>query len=192
MLRKQHHNCQVTIVSIDKDFAQLITGDDVKMMGPNVNSSLMDENAVIKKWGVRPNQMLDLLAIAGDSVDNVAGIPGLGPKLGAQILQKYDSLDQALDAALRQDLGIRGMGPKRTKVLLEYGQAAIQARKLMTLTRIDAHLLPGCCELERRELLLGAGVDWCEQEGWAEVANFLRKQSYKKASRSKRTGNSSC
>ncbi|WP_104662410.1 DNA polymerase I [Ensifer adhaerens] len=87
----------VTIVSSDKDLMQLVT--------PNVSmyDSMKDKQIsipeVIEKWGVPPEKMIDLQAMTGDSTDNVPGIPGIGPKTAAQLLEEYGDLDTLLARA---------------------------------------------------------------------------------------------
>ncbi|HEV7323121.1 MAG TPA: DNA polymerase I [Ensifer sp.] len=87
----------VTIVSSDKDLMQLVT--------PNVSmyDSMKDKQIsipeVIEKWGVPPEKMIDLQAMTGDSTDNVPGIPGIGPKTAAQLLEEFGDLDTLLARA---------------------------------------------------------------------------------------------
>ncbi|WP_077962840.1 DNA polymerase I [Ensifer adhaerens] len=87
----------VTIVSSDKDLMQLVT--------PNVSmyDSMKDKQIsipeVIEKWGVPPEKMIDLQAMTGDSTDNVPGIPGIGPKTAAQLLEEYGDLETLLSRA---------------------------------------------------------------------------------------------
>ncbi|SIR07406.1 DNA polymerase I [Rhizobium sp. RU35A] len=87
----------VTIISSDKDLMQLVT--------PNVHmyDSMKDKQIgipdVIEKWGVPPEKMIDLQAMVGDSVDNVPGIPGIGPKTAAQLLEEFGDLDTLLARA---------------------------------------------------------------------------------------------
>ncbi|WP_375648875.1 DNA polymerase I [Bartonella sp. OT172YNZD] len=83
-----------TIISSDKDLMQLV----------NTHVSLYDGmkdkhigiSEVVEKWGVAPEKMIDLQALIGDSTDNVPGIPGIGPKIAAQLLDQFDSLDLLL------------------------------------------------------------------------------------------------
>ncbi len=87
----------VTIISSDKDLMQLVT--------PRVSmyDSMKDKQIgipeVIEKWGVPPEKMIDLQAMVGDSVDNVPGIPGIGPKTAAQLLDEFGDLDTLLSRA---------------------------------------------------------------------------------------------
>jgi len=87
----------VTIVSTDKDLMQLV-GPKVFMYDP-VKDKRIGIPEVIEKWGVPPEKMIDLQALVGDSVDNVPGVPGIGPKTAAQLLTEYGDLDTLLARA---------------------------------------------------------------------------------------------
>jgi DNA polymerase I len=84
----------VIIVAGDKDLAQLV-GDHVRMQD-TMRDVTYDADLVRKKWGVSPAQIPDLLAIMGDDVDNIPGVPGIGQKGAAALLEKYGSLDGVL------------------------------------------------------------------------------------------------
>jgi DNA polymerase I len=85
---------EVVIVAGDKDLAQMV-GDRVRMLD-TMRDVTYDADLVRKKWGVLPAQIPDLLAIMGDSVDNIPGVPGIGQKGAAALLEKYGSLDGIL------------------------------------------------------------------------------------------------
>lgn len=85
---------EVVIISSDKDFAQLI-GDGVRMHD-TLKDVQYDRELVKKKWGVWPEQMVDYLAIMGDSVDNIPGVAGIGPKGAQQLLEEFGSLNELL------------------------------------------------------------------------------------------------
>ncbi len=82
---------KVVIVSGDKDLLQLVN-DDVTMFDPMKNK-VMDRVEVEKKYGVRPDQLLDFMALVGDSADNVPGVPGVGPKTAEKLISAHGSLD---------------------------------------------------------------------------------------------------
>lgn len=115
----------VTIVSSDKDLMQLVS--------PNVHmyDSMKDKQIgipdVIEKWGVPPEKMIDLQAMTGDSVDNVPGIPGIGPKTAAQLLAEYGDLDTLLERAteIKQE--------KRRQTIIENADKARLSRELVRL-----------------------------------------------------------
>lgn len=89
----------VNIFSGDKDLMQLVTETgvepSVQMIDPATLSRVAYEQ-VVEKWGLPPGKLLDALALAGDSADNIPGVPGIGPKIAAQLLQEYDTLDNLL------------------------------------------------------------------------------------------------
>jgi DNA polymerase-1 len=87
----------VTIVSSDKDLMQLVTAN--VHMYDSMKDKQIGVPEVIEKWGVAPEKMIDLQAMVGDSVDNVPGIPGIGPKTAAQLLEEFGDLDTLLARA---------------------------------------------------------------------------------------------
>src|SRR6185436_7244619 len=81
----------------DKDMAQLVDGH-VTLVN-TMSDTVLDREAVIEKFGVPPERIIDYLALVGDSVDNIPGVPGVGPKTAAKWLQQYDSLDNIVARA---------------------------------------------------------------------------------------------
>ncbi len=91
--RKQ--GLEVVIVSGDKDFAQLVS--PLVTLYDTMKEVRYDEQGVLAKWGVLPGQMVDYLALVGDSSDNIPGVKGVGPKTAVSLLQKYGSLDSVYE-----------------------------------------------------------------------------------------------
>jgi DNA polymerase I len=90
---------RVLIASNDKDFAQLVD-TNIRLIRPNgKEDALFDAAAVKDRYGVRPDQMVDLLSLVGDSVDNIRGVAGVGEKTAVQLLHQYDSIDNLLKHA---------------------------------------------------------------------------------------------
>ncbi|MFO0968833.1 MAG: DNA polymerase I [Gemmataceae bacterium] len=85
---------EVYLCTSDKDFRQLIT-DDVKMFNLR-KMSVMGRDELAADWGVKPEQVIDFQTLVGDSVDNVKGVAGIGPKTASQLLQQYGTLDNIL------------------------------------------------------------------------------------------------
>ncbi|MFO0744147.1 MAG: DNA polymerase I [Myxococcota bacterium] len=81
---------EVHIVTSDKDFAQLVN-DRVRLVD-TLRDVTFDAEVVKKKWGVRPEQMVDYLALCGDTIDNIPGVPGIGDKSAMELLEKYGTL----------------------------------------------------------------------------------------------------
>jgi len=86
---------EVVIVAGDKDLAQMV-GDHIRMQD-TMRDVTYDADLVRKKWGVPPGLIPDLLALMGDDVDNIPGVPGIGQKGAASLLEKYGSLDGVLE-----------------------------------------------------------------------------------------------
>src|SRR5438477_11496308 len=100
----------LTIVSSDKDLMQLVTEDVV--LYDTMRDTRTGIAGVVEKFGVMPDKMIDLQALIGDSVDNVPGVPGIGPKAAATLINELGSLDfilsaeiSALEARLAETLG---------------------------------------------------------------------------------------
>merc|ERR1711933_29959 len=77
--------------------------------------------------------MVDLLALMGDSSDNVPGVPGIGPKRASWLLNKYDNLDVMFDAARTGTFDIPGIGPKLTQAIIENKDHVLKMRQLVKL-----------------------------------------------------------
>ncbi len=116
---------EVIVVSSDKDLMQLI-GRGVQMYDP-MKQKAIDRDEVIARFGVGPERLRDVLALAGDTSDNVPGVPGIGVKTAAQLLQEFGDLDTLLANAgtIRQ--------PKRRENLLAHAEQARLSRTLVTL-----------------------------------------------------------
>jgi len=118
-------DADTTIVSSDKDLMQLV-GRTVSMYDPMKDREIRIPE-VIEKWGVPPEKMIDLQALTGDSVDNVPGIPGIGPKTAAQLLEEYGDLETLLARAseIKQN--------KRRESIIENAEKARVSKLLVTL-----------------------------------------------------------
>jgi DNA polymerase-1 len=119
---------EVLLVAGDKDFAQLV-GDGVRMFDP-MRDVTFDATLVFKKWGVRPEQVVDLLALVGDSVDNIPGVPGIGEKGATALLGKYGDLDGVY--AHLAEL------PARQRAALEANRPAAETSRALATIRRDA------------------------------------------------------
>jgi DNA polymerase-1 len=116
----------VTIVSSDKDLMQLVR-PGVTMLDP-IKQKPIGPAEVFEKFGVPPEKVIDVQALMGDSVDNVPGVPGIGPKNAAELISTFGDLEAVLAAA-------SSLKPsKRRDNLLAYAEAARISKKLVTLT----------------------------------------------------------
>ena len=113
------------IVSSDKDLMQLVRGN-ITMLDPMKNRPIGREE-VIEKFGVTPDKVVDVQALAGDSTDNVPGVPGIGIKTAAELINQFGDLDSLLAAAetIKQ--------PKRRENLIQFAEQARISRQLVYL-----------------------------------------------------------
>lgn len=116
---------ECVLVTSDKDCRQLIT-DKVAVYNIRKNS-MLDAAGLLQEWGVRPDQVVDFQALVGDAVDNVPGVPLIGPKLAKDLLQKYGTLDQVLAHADEVS------GKKRKENLKKFADQARLSRELVKL-----------------------------------------------------------
>ena len=91
-LRARAEGFDVAIVSIDKDFFQLVS-PRVRVYDPREDGAWFDSDGVVQKFGVRPEQVIDVLALVGDTSDNVAGVPGIGKKGAIDLITQFESID---------------------------------------------------------------------------------------------------
>ena len=116
---------KVTIISSDKDLMQLVS-KKVRLYDP-MKSKVLGEKEVFEKFGVKPDQVIDVQSLAGDSSDNVPGVPGIGIKTASELINKYKNLDTLLKKA--DEIPQK----KRKETLLQNKDKAILSKKLVTL-----------------------------------------------------------
>ena len=118
---------KVTIVSSDKDFMQLYK-KDVRIYDPMKNKFITPED-INNKFGVEPKKVIDVQALAGDSSDNVPGVPGIGIKTAAELINQYGTLEELLQKAheIKQN--------KRRETIIKNKSKAIISKKLVTLKK---------------------------------------------------------
>src|SRR6204780_1752805 len=92
----------VFVVSNDKDMLQLVT-DQVKVLNPVKDNLILDREKVVEVLGVPPEQVIDVMALRGDSIDNIPGAPGIGDKGSVELIQRFGSVEAALDHAAEVD-----------------------------------------------------------------------------------------
>jgi len=155
---------KTTIVSSDKDLMQLIR-PGVGMWDP-IKQKPIGPAEVMEKFGVTPEKLVEAQALMGDSVDNVPGVPGIGPKTAAQLITEFGDLESVLAAA-------PAMKPsKRRDALLEHAEAARISRKLVEL-RDDAPLPLMLADLVAREADPGKLGAWLLAQGFRSTAARL-------------------
>lgn len=132
----QSNRQQVAILTADKDLSQLLIDEDY--LWDYARRQRLDGSAIFKRFGVYPQQIADFLALTGDSVDNIPGVPGIGPKTAATLLKHYQDLDTLWDkldeVAFLSIRGAKGIALR----LREHRAAAELARQL---TGIATHAI---------------------------------------------------
>ncbi len=134
---------KVTIVSSDKDLMQLFK-NKVRIFDPMKNKFISEED-VQNKFGVDPSKVIDVQALAGDSSDNVPGVPGIGVKTAAELINKYGNLEKLLKSAheIKQN--------KRRETLIENKDKALISKQLVTLKH-DAPVKITLSEFKLKEI----------------------------------------
>ena len=129
--RGEERGLDVVICTADKDARQLLN-EHVHVFNIR-KQEVLDVAALQADWGIRPDQVVDLLSLTGDAVDNVPGVPGIGLKTGAKLIEEFDTLDGVLANVSKIS------GAKRKENLVAFADVARRARELITL-RIDLPL----------------------------------------------------
>ncbi len=142
-IKAQKLGASVTIVSSDKDLMQLV-GEGISMYD-TMKNKFINQAEVFEKFGVVPEKVIDIQSLAGDSVDNIPGAPGIGIKTAAQLINEFGDLDSLLQRAneIKQ--------PKRRQSLIENSDQIIISRELVTL-KTNAPLPLALSKLEKKQL----------------------------------------
>jgi len=133
-LKAKEQGVESVIVSGDKDFYQLID-EDVVLLNPGrggpggVDTEWVDLSGADAKFGIPPEQVIDYLALIGDSADNVPGAPGVGPKTAVKLLEKYGTLESMLDHA--EEIS----GKRAREALTDHAEQVRMSKKLVTIMR---------------------------------------------------------
>jgi DNA polymerase-1 len=159
--RAKEAGADVTIVSSDKDLMQLVN-DKVRMLDPMKNKPISYPE-VMEKFGVTPDKVIDIQALAGDSTDNVPGVPGIGVKTAAELINTYGSLEALLEHAseIKQ--------PKRRENLIANAELARISKKLVTLS-CDVELDTPLEGLARRKLDVPRLLDFVKANEFRALA----------------------
>ena len=116
---------KVTVISSDKDLMQLVS-NKIRLFDP-MKSKVIGEKEVLEKFGVKPSQVIDVQSLAGDTSDNIPGVPGIGIKTASELINKYKNLDNLLSKASEITQN------KRRETLIANKEKALLSKKLVTL-----------------------------------------------------------
>ena len=162
---------KVTIVSADKDLMQLVD-EDVQMLDP-IKQRVIKVPQVLEKFGVPPHKVIDAQALAGDSADNVPGVPGIGIKTAALLLNEYGDLETLLERAeeIKQ--------PKRRESLLKNADLANISKRLVTLKN-DVPVTQTLNDFIWQPPDEKALMMWLQEQGFSSIARKAQSGSYLK------------
>ncbi len=157
---------KVTIVSSDKDLMQLVDEDAGIDMLDTMNDRRIGRSEVLEKFGVPPEKVGDVLALMGDSVDNVPGVPGIGPKTASQLIQTYGDLETVL-ASVGEITK-----PKLKQSLIDHAGDARLSRELVRLV-CDANLPEPLEALELKRIPKEPLEEFLADQGFKSLLNRL-------------------
>ncbi len=152
---------QTVISTGDKDLAQLVN-ERISLIN-TMNDSRLDEQGVVEKFGVRPEQIIDYLALVGDSSDNIPGVPGVGPKTAAKWLGQYGTLDELVAHADE----IKGKVGERLRASLDQ----LELSRALATIRCDLELDTTPDDLSLQPPQTGVLRDWFQR---LEFRNWLK------------------
>jgi DNA polymerase I len=128
----------ITVVSADKDLTQLIVGEE-DAWWDFARGTVLNRRGIEKQFGVGPEQIPDLLALSGDKVDNIPGIPGVGYTTASRILKKYPSIETILEN-IEAISEMKFRGATRIQALLHAHKNMLPLNKILTTVVCDMHL----------------------------------------------------
>jgi DNA polymerase I len=164
--RMRAEGLRSTIVSRDKDLAQLITPGDVYW--DYSGNARYHHGEIEGRFGVAPDRYADYLALTGDAVDNIAGVPGVGPKTATVLMRAFATLEELYERLdVVHDLPLRGAAAVVAR-LAQHREAAFLARQL-TRIRCDVMLPVTRHQLQRRPPDLPAIDDFCGSNGFGSL-----------------------
>ena len=176
MLHCRRAGLPATLVTRDKDFAQLIRDGDVYW--DYSDNAHYRYHQIEGRFGVAPERFADFLALMGDSVDNIKGVPGVGPKTAAALMKEFASLEELYDNLdLVANIPVRGAA-KLAARLLEHREAAFLARRLTEIA-CDMPLEITHAELTRRAPDVAALTEFFDRHNFGPM---LRRQAERLAS----------
>lgn len=159
--RAKASNVPVTIVSSDKDILQLVS-DDVEVFSPYKDTGVTyDEDMVEERFGVKPNQVADVISLMGDSADNIPGIPGIGEKTALGLIKEFGSLDNLLK-------NVENIGKEKIRQTVKDNQDKIKLNK-------DLVVLSGDLEIDFNLKSLEIG-----SPDLVKLANLFKRLEFKK------------
>jgi DNA polymerase-1 len=163
----KNQDFEVMIVSSDKDLMQLV--DDKVQLYDAMKNKLINDSAVYEKFSVQPKLVLDMLALIGDSSDNIPGVKGIGPKTAAELLLQFGNLENLLNNIdqIKSD--------RKKQLILQGKEDAILSKKLASLdyqVPLDYQLN----QLALQKIIVNKLVDFLQEQGFRSLLNKIKQE----------------
>lgn len=156
---------KVTIVGSDKDMYQLI-GEDVQMFDP-IKQKYIGAAEVVEKFGVAPDKVIEVQALMGDSIDNIPGVKGIGPKTAAELIQAYGTLDNLLNH-------LSDIKQQKRREMLEAGAENARMSRRLVMLRDDVPVPLSLEDLKPRSQDAAPLVDFLREQGFNTLLGRMR------------------
>ena len=164
---------RVSVVSVDKDLAQLVREDGRVVCHDLARDATLDADGVRAKFGVDPAQIPDYLGLVGDAVDNLPGVPGVGAKTAAAALGAFGRIEAIPeDPEAWKQVGVRGAARAAGRIA-EHRERALRTRELATVRRDVPGIAPSLRDLALRGADRGLVEPLFERLGWGRIAERI-------------------
>ena len=154
---------QVVIATPEKDLAQIVVGKRIVTYNRR-EQKILDEDAVVEKFGVHPESIPDYLALVGDAADGIPGLPGWGAKSASTVLARYSRLEMIPVSV--DDWEVRPRGAEKLAVTLRERQEDVYLYRELTTLRLDVPLAEELSDLEWRGVPKEAFIVFCNEMGF--------------------------
>ncbi len=163
------------VLTTDKDLCQLVREDGRVVMHDLAKERTLDADGVREKFGVSPSQIPDYLGLVGDTVDNLPGVPGVGPKSAAGVLQAFDSIEAIPeDFDMWPDLGLRG-ARRISERIAAHRERALKTKGLATVLRKVPGVEPSLADLAYHGADRERTDELFERLGWNRIKDRIPK-----------------
>lgn len=169
------HNGRARVLTTDKDLCQLVREDERVVIYDLAKQKTYDADGVRDKFGVSPSQIPDYLGLVGDTIDNLPGVPGVGPKSAAAVLRVFDSIEDIPDDFEEwPKIGVRG-AQRIAKQIAEHRDRAQRTKELATVLREVPGLTPSLSELAYHGADRERTTELFDRLGWDRIRDRIPK-----------------
>jgi len=163
------------VITTDKDLCQLVREDGRVHVYDLAKEKTFDADAVREKFGVSPHQIPDYLGLVGDTVDNLPGVPGIGAKSAAAVLQAFTTIEEVPDDLAEWE-GVTVRGAKRmAEKIAEHRARALKTKSLATVLRKVPGVMPGLSDLAYKGADRERTEELFERLGWNRIYDRIPK-----------------